>query len=51
MMRTSKMVLAVELALPVLCFGSVGNAAAFCIHNWTDTEVKRTSSWRDLHPV
>lgn len=40
MKRTHKMLVVMGLALPVLYFGSANEAAAYCIHNWTDTEVK-----------
>jgi len=39
MKRTHKMLPVMGLVLPVLYFGSAGEATAFCIHNWTDTEI------------
>jgi len=39
MKRTIKMLAVMALALPVLYFGSASEAGAFCIHNWTDTEI------------
>ena len=39
MQRTRKILTVMGLVLPVLYFGSVSDAAAFCIHNWTDTVI------------
>ena len=39
MKRTRKTLAVVGLVLPALYFGTAGEAAAFCIHNWTDTEI------------
>jgi len=40
MKRTHKMLTVMGLVLPVLYFGSAGEAAAFCIHNWTDQWIR-----------
>ena len=39
MKRTHKMLTVMGLVLPALYFGPTNEAAAFCIHNWTDTVI------------